>query len=96
MQTDALNLDFSLKESRPEQIRVRKRVKVKSTKRYKNNSRKQKLTNPKARNLVMLVALIFLLIAVVAGLFYVAYHYFPEAEVYPEYQPAIETTNSLE
>ena len=94
MQTDALNYDFSQEESRPQPIRVRKRVKVKSTKRYKNNSRKQPLTNLKARNWVTLAAFVFLLIALVAGLFYVAYNHFPENEVYQEYQPVSTTTTS--
>jgi|SRR5688572_14247495 len=95
MQTDALNYDFSREESRPETVRIRKRVRVKSKKRYKNNSRKQPLTNLKVKNWLIFAALIFLLIALVAGLFYVAYHYFPEAEVYPEYQPATTNTTSL-
>ena len=69
MQTDALNYDFSREESRPEPIRIRKRVRVKSKKRYKNNSRKQPLTNLKAKNWVTFAAMIFLLITLVAGLF---------------------------
>ena len=95
MQTEALNYDFSREESRPETIRTRKRVKIKSKRRYKNNSRKQPLTNLKVRNWVYFASTVFLLVALVAGLFYVAYHYFPEAEVYPEYKPVTTSTTSL-
>ena len=87
MQTDALNFDFSKEESRPEQVRVRKRVRVKSTRKYKNNGRKQPLTNLKVKNWVTFAAIIFLLVAFVAGLFYLAYNHFPEDEVYQEFKP---------
>ena len=84
MQTEALNYDFSGEENRPHPVRVRKRVrvKIKSTKKYKNNDRKLSLTDLKRKNRITLVAFIFLLVALVAGLFYVAYHHFPEYEVY--------------
>ena len=84
MQTEELNYYFSKEENRSQPVRVRKRVRVKtkSTKRYKNNGRKQPLTDLKVRNRVMLGAFIFLLVALVAGLLYVAYHHFPEYEVY--------------
>ena len=96
MQTDALNYDFSREESKPESIRIRKRVKVKSKKRYKNNSRKQPLTNLKVKNWVTLAVIVFFLIALVAGLFYVAYNHFPEHEAYPEYQQQNTATSTLE
>ena len=86
MQTEALNYDFSQEESRPETIRIRKRVKVKSSRKYKNNGRKQPLTNLKAKNWVTLAAFVFLLVALVAGLFYVAYNHFPENEAYSDFQ----------
>lgn len=94
MQTEALNFDFSKGESKPQPVRIRKRVKVKSTKRYKNNSRKQPLTNLKVKNWVTLAALLFLLVALVGGLFYVAYNHFPENEVYQEFKPVSTTSTS--
>ena len=94
MQTEALNYDFSQEENRPQPIRVRKRVKVKSTRKYKNNGRKQPLTNLKVRNWVTLAAFIFLLLALVGGLFYVAYNHFPEHETYQEFKPVSSTATS--
>ena len=94
MQTNALNFDFSGEENSVEPIRVRKRVRVKSKRRHKNNGRKQQLTNLQAKNWITFVAIILLVIAFIAGLFYVAYHYFPEAETPPQSQPA-QTTHAL-
>ena len=96
MQTEALHYDFSKGENPAQPIRVRKRVrvKVKQGKRYKNNSRKQPLTNLKVKNWVTLAAFVFLLIALVGGLFYVAYNHFPENETYQEYQPVSSTATS--
>ena len=97
MQTDALNFDFSKEESKPQPIRVRRRVKVRSTKRYKNNSRKQPLTNLKVKNWVTLAVIILLLVALVAGLFYLAYNHFPENEVYQSFKPVSTiSTSTLE
>jgi hypothetical protein len=94
MQTDALNYDFSREESRSEPIRVRKRVRVKSRKKYSNNARKQPLTNLKAKNWVTFAALIFLVVAFAAGLFYLAYNHLPEGEPYPEYQQSSTSTTA--
>ena len=94
MQTEALNYDFSREESTSQPIRVRKRVRVKSSRKYKNNGRKQPLTNLKVKNWVILAAFLFLLVALVGGLFYVAYNHFPDNEVYQEFKPVSTTTTS--
>ena len=94
MQTEALNYDFSREESNPNPIRVRKRVKVKSSRKYKNNGRKKTLTNLKVKNWVILVGFIFLVIALVGGLFYVAYNHFPENEAYQEFKPVSSNATS--
>lgn len=92
MQTDALNFDLSHGESRPEPIRVRKRVRVKSKRKYKNNGRKQPLTNLQLKNWVTFGVIVFLLVAFVGGLFYLAYNHFPEDEAFPAYKPATTVT----